>query len=205
MVQNMNDTSKKNSRGRPKKLTAAQITDVAMHAYWNDGPTRVSLNEVCQRAGASKPSVYREFGNDDGLMHAALLHYANDVLKTLTQIATAEDRFAEKLEKLVSLAAEDPLHAQGCLFVKMRAEKSSMGPNTQALIDEMDAAGLQTFTTLLQSARASGEWPSEMPLALGAQYLHSQIGLALDQRARGIDPKATLGLALSIFDVTTPA
>jgi hypothetical protein len=57
---------------------------------------------------------------------------------------------------------------------------------------------------VLTEARERGEWSGSIPDALGAQYLHAQIGLALDQRARGEDPKATLALALSVFDLVEP-
>ena len=170
-----------------------------MHAYWDEGPTNVSLNAICQRAGVSKPSVYREFGNDDGLTCAALENYAQCVLAQVLGIIGGAGSFTNKVTEIARLAAEDVAHERGCLFVKMRAVKPQLGDQTQALIAEMESMAINAYTDLLAQGHASGEWTGTTPIALGAQYLHAQIGLALDHRARGEDPKAVLALALSVL------
>ena len=196
----MNEVPKKSRRGRPKTLKKADVTDVAMHAYWENGPAEVSLNAICQQAGVSKPSVYREFGNDDGLTHAALSSYADKVLGKMLTITQSEDSFARKLNQLVHLSAEDVLHEHGCLFVKMRTAKAQMGPKTQELIGAIESMSLDAFSKVLSEARAAGSGSGGISVELGARYLQAQIGLALDQRARGEDPKETLALALSVFN-----
>lgn len=197
----MSDTPKKPGRGRPKTLKTDDVIDVAMNAYWEEGPTEVSLNAICQRAGVSKPSVYRAFGNDDGLMAASLANYADLVLGKVVSITSSQDSFASKIRQIAYLSAQDELHAHGCLFVKMRAAKAQLGPKTQDLIAQIDAMALEAFSNVLAQARASGEWQGDIPVELGAQYLHAQIGMALDQRARGEDPTTILALALSVFEV----
>lgn len=198
----MSDTPEKPRRGRPKTLSRADVIDVAMRAYWEEGPTKVSLNEVCARAGVSKPSLYREFGNDDGLAAAALETYAQVVLGQILAIVGGEAPFADKIRQIAHLAAADPLHEHGCLFVKMRAARDQMGPKSQALIGQIEALALDAFAALLTEARATGEWQGTIPVDLAAPYLHAQIGMALDQRARGQDPSAILDLALSALDPT---
>jgi AcrR family transcriptional regulator len=194
----MSEEPKKQGRGRPKTLNKADVVDVAMGAYWEDGPTSVSLNAICQMAGVSKPSVYREFGNDDGLTYAALEKYAETVLGKVLAITMSGGSFSNKIKQIAYMSAEDCLHAKGCLFVKMRAVKPLMGPKTQALIGHIETMALDAFSKVLTEGRASGEWTSDIPIELGARYIHSQIGLALDQRARGDKAKDTLELALSV-------
>jgi AcrR family transcriptional regulator len=138
----MSDASGKPGRGRPKTLKKADVTDVAMQSYWERGPAQVSLNAICQKAGVSKPSVYREFGNDDGLTHAALSSYADKVLGKMLAITQSDDSFARKIDQLVHLSAEDMLHEHGCLFVKMRAAKAQMGPRTQDLTEAIEQISL---------------------------------------------------------------
>lgn len=195
----MNEKPDKPGRGRPKTLKKADVVDVAMNAYWKEGPTEVSLNAICQRAGVSKPSVYREFGNDDGLTHAALSQYAEIVLGRILAITSSDDSFSNKIRQIAFLSAEDEVHVCGCLFVKMRAAKAQMGPKTQALIAQMETMSVDAFSKVIAEGQALGEWSGDFPVDLGARYLHAQIGLALDQRARGEDPKETLELALSVF------
>lgn len=197
----MSNIPEKPGRGRPKTFKKANVIDVAMQSYWQEGPTEVSLNAICQRAGVSKPSVYRAFGNDDGLTAAALSNYADIVLGKVMSITSSQDSFASKIRQIAYLSAQDELHAHGCLFVKMRAAKAQMGPKTHELIAQIEAMALAAFSNVLAKARASGEWQGDIPVELGAQYLHAQIGMALDQRARGEDPTTILALALSVFEV----
>ena len=44
-------------------MNAERVLDVAMNAYWHSDPADVSVNAICQMAGISKPSLYREFGS----------------------------------------------------------------------------------------------------------------------------------------------
>ncbi|MEM9757417.1 MAG: TetR/AcrR family transcriptional regulator, partial [Pseudomonadota bacterium] len=74
----MND-GEKPQRGRPKTLDVDKTLDIAMGAYWRSDPADVSLNTICQMAGVSKPALYRQFGNEDGLMRAVLDRYAAQV------------------------------------------------------------------------------------------------------------------------------
>ena len=170
-----------------------------MHAYWHEGPTEVSLNSVCKRAGISKPSLYREFGNEDGLVCAVLENYIQCVMRKLIEKLNIEGSFTEKIERIVYLVTEDPKHENGCLLVKMRAVKSGLGKKAQALIAEAEKMALEAYTCFLSESLERGDWSGCIPAELGAQYLHAQIGLAMELRERGDDSKATLILALSVF------
>jgi hypothetical protein len=62
----------KRGRGRPQTLDRQRTVEVAMTSFWCDGVRDVSMNEICRRANVSKPGVYLEFGNEDGLTEAAV-------------------------------------------------------------------------------------------------------------------------------------
>ena len=64
-------------KGRPKTFNKDQANKIAMENYWKEGMGNISLNEICRRIGESKPSIYREYGGEDGLQLAALELYFN--------------------------------------------------------------------------------------------------------------------------------
>ena len=72
----MSTSPHKPARGRPKTFDRDRTLDVAMESYWREGPGGISLNEVCRRAQVSKPGLYREFGNEDGLLDAVLTRWS---------------------------------------------------------------------------------------------------------------------------------
>lgn len=189
-------------RGRPPTVDPDRILDVAMNAYWSDDPADVSVNSICRLAGVSKPSLYREFGGEDGLTKAALERYAERVLSDVFAILKAGRELRWTLDALIDFASDDPRMERGCLFYKMRNGKHRLGPQTRALIDELDAAAQSAYAQLLRRCREAGEWVPGPTDEAGGRYLSEQIGLALTQRASGEDKhqiRDSLILALSVF------
>ena len=198
----MSDKDPKPGRGRPRTMNADTVRDVAMAAYWQGDPADVSVNAICQMAGISKPSVYREFGSEDGLRRAALDAYAERVLADVFAILQRGTGLRDTLDALAEFACADPRMETGCLFYKMRAGKHRLGPETRARVDEIDAAAQAAYGAFLRSRRDAGEWPDGLSVEAGAKYLGEQIALAITQRASGEDParvREMLDLALSVF------
>lgn len=198
----MNDDAPKKPRGRPQTLDADRVAALAMQAYWHEGPTEVSINALCARAGVSKPSLYRAFGGEDGLTRAALTAYSEQVLAEVLAILDAPDGFDAALEGLVHYASESPLSDPGCLFVKMRAARDRFGPQTQDLIDALGEGAIAAYVAFLDAARARGAWAGRVPTDLAARYLAAQIEAALARRAAGVpsdEVRAVLALALSVL------
>ena len=184
-ARNMKKTEATARRGRPKTRDRQHILETAMNAYWREDPTEVSVNAICQFAEVAKPSLYREFGSEDGLTAAVLELYAGLVLAQMGALLMSEASFAAKLEGLIHFASEDPQMDAGCLFVKMRAVRSRLGERTQAKIADVEASALGLYARFLEEGRERSDWTGSVPIELAARYLHEQIGLALTQRAAG--------------------
>lgn len=189
-------------RGRPRKKTAEQIRDVAMRAYWRGDPADVSINAICQLAEISKPSLYREFGGEDGLTLAVLDAYAEQVLSDVFTILGGGYDLAGTLGAFIDFAAADPRMETGCLFHKMQLGKHRLGPKTRARIDEIESAAHDAFRSFLEARREAADLSPSVTAEDGARYLAAQIALAFSQRAAGESAEAvrgSLSLALSVF------
>jgi len=198
----MSETDHKAARGRPKTMNAQKVLDVAMNAYWHSDPVDVSVNAICQMAGISKPSLYREFGNEDGLTCATLDHYAERVLSDMFVILQSGKGLRGTLDALIDFACADPRMETGCMFYKMRAGKHRLGMQTRARIEEIDAVAQAAYACFLQSCRDAGDGFGGLSVAAASTYLGEQIALAITQRASGEDPariREMLTLALSVF------
>lgn len=198
----MEDQKAAAPKGRPRTTDPAHILDVATDAYWHADPADVSVNAICRLAGVSKPSLYREFGSEDGLTLAVIDRYAERVLSDVFTLLEAAGSFAETLDALVAFACDDPRMATGCLFYKMRNGKHRLGPETRARVDALDAAAREAYERFLRERLAAGEWQGRGTVEVSARYLSEQVGLAITQRASGEsseDVRASLTLALSVF------
>lgn len=198
----MTDEAKRRSVGRPRTTDPDHVLEVAMHACWAEDPADVSVNAICRMAGVSKPSLYRHFTSEDGLMRATLDRYAEQVLTDLFILLQAGRGLRETLDALVAFACDDPRMEKGCLYYKMRSGKHRLGPETRARVDELDALSHGAYAAFLRSCRLPGVTRSEQAIDARARYLSEQIGLGITLRSSGEDPERVremLTLALSVF------
>ncbi len=185
----MTERKHKPARGRPRTFDRDRTLDVAMESYWREGPNGMSLNEVCRRAKVSKPGLYREFGNEDGLMDAVLTRYSERVLAPVMEL-TAEDRsFDEVLDTLVDFMTTRPdAGPAGCLLAKMRSSPSQLGPITRAHVERLRAASVGAYVRWVERARARGEIDLPIATELAAAFIDAQFNNILAQMATGEDP-----------------
>lgn len=195
-------SSHKPGRGRPRVMVNEQVVDVAMNAYWQTDPGEVSVNEICKLASISKPSLYREFRNEDGLTLAVLERYAEKVLAELFTLLQEGRGLQGTLNALIEFASANTKMETGCLFYKMRVGKHRLGPQTRLRVEEIEAEAQAAYAAFLQAHIASDNWPTGLSVETGAKYLSEQLALAITQRAAGESQeriREMLRLALSVF------
>lgn len=188
-----------------------QTITVAMQAYWREDMDSISLNEICRRAEISKPSLYREFGNEDGFVKAVLVAYQKQVLAPVYQMLAADAPFRETLDSLVSIitrSADVQFFSDGqdvpdgCLLVKMRESYRRLGEETRSEIDQAKEEALTVYENWVERAREKGEFSGEMSSRFAAIYIDAQLSNALSLLARGEpneDVKRILTVAFSML------
>ena len=187
-------------RGRPKALERDHVLHTALMSYWADGPTNVSIGEICIQSGASKPGVYREFGSDDGLKEAALEAYRNMVLVPIRDILVSEQPFEQSLESLISFTVQDREALgvpDGCLFVAMRARRDELGEITREKVDQLRLDTLADYEKWIERAKAKGEFRTDIPTDMAALYVDTQTGGAMRMQKEGV-PNAIIEQILKL-------
>lgn len=109
----MTETTPKKTLGRPKTFASDHALDVAFEGYWREGMYGMSVNEVCRRAGVSKPGLYRAYGSEDGLTSAVLQRYEETETETILDIVAQDRPFAEVLKDLICAYTEVGTHRSG--------------------------------------------------------------------------------------------
>jgi len=192
-------------KGRPKTIDLEKLKNIAMSNYWSDGPTNVSLNEICYKAKISKPGFYREFGGEDGLMKSALLLYKNSLIQQILDILNLEKTFDETLDLLVAYIIENKDKEQkenGCLLAKFRQSRKKFGKKTQEQIDIILKERHLVFELWIKKAKSKGEFSLPLTSNFVANYIISQLDYAVSGLANGEknkNIKNVLTLALSIL------
>jgi len=178
-----------NRRGRPTTLDRSRTVSIATDCYWRDGLYSTSLAEVCRRAGVSKPSVYREFGGEDGLMLAAVEHYRDLATVPLMSLLASDTPFLEVLTQFMTFATDIGDRPAGCLLTAMRYAPGRLGPDTLARVDSITKDLLSSYETWYLRAISHGEADPNIPPNLAARYIDMQLVAVLLQMPLGVDPK----------------
>ena len=175
-------------KGRPKTIDLERIKNVAMINYWSDGPTNVSLNEICFKAKISKPGLYREFGGEDGLMKSVLLLYKNTLIQQILDLLKLEKTFDETLDLLIAfvIGNKDEEHIKkGCLLAKFRQSREKFGEKTQEQIDIILRERYLNFELWIKKAKSKGEFDLPLSSKFVARYIISQLDYAVYALANG--------------------
>jgi len=176
-------------RGRPKTLDREHVLKTALMCYWAGSPTDVPISEICIKAGASKPGLYREFGSDDGLKEAVLDAYEEMVSARRYEILAREQSFSEVLEALITHTIQDRRTLgvpDGCLLFAMRARRDEFGPITRKRIDHLRTDSLVKYREWIDLAKINGQFKADIPTDTAALYFDAQIGSAMRLQKEGV-------------------
>lgn len=202
----MNETDHKAPRGRPKTFDRDAVTKIAMQAYWEEGQSEVSLNEVCRRAKVSKPTLYKEFGSEDGLKQAVLSEYHKMTLAPLFELLQQDQPFDKALNALADYILRDHQEhgmPNGCLFVDMCQCRDQLGDLAGGQVDAFKALSLSTFMAWIDKAKAKSQFTSAVSSRTAATYIDAQIASAMNLQRQGAtadEVSAVFRLALSVFN-----
>ncbi|MEM7522240.1 MAG: TetR/AcrR family transcriptional regulator [Pseudomonadota bacterium] len=201
----MDPEDRRPARGRPRTLDRDHVLRIAVESYWADGPTGVSINEICRRAGVSKPGVYREFGGEDGLKMAALEAYQATVLAPLGEILAADLPFDEALKAITDFAILDhKAHGlpDGCLQVAMCRRRDELGRRARASAENFREKTLAGLRHWIDKAKSNGQFPDEVPTHTAALYVEAQISTAMELQKQGVaqqELERVFKLSMTVF------
>ncbi|MEL6614676.1 MAG: TetR/AcrR family transcriptional regulator [Bacteroidota bacterium] len=190
----------KRPRGRPRTFDRQHTVEIAMESYWREGLHALGLNELCRRAGISKPGLYREFGGEDGLMLAALDHYRSTVLSRLFEWLQSERPFEEVLHGLLVWYTSDRGLPAGCLFTNVRSAPSRVGASTSDRVAEVLREVRDAYEAWYRRSQQRGEANETVDPALAAYLLDTQLTLVTTLMRAGEEPdrvRAQAKLALA--------
>ncbi len=182
-------TTSKPVRGRPKTFDREHVLAVAMMRYWAEGPTTVSVNDICTYAGVSKPSLYREFGNEDGLKRAALATYLVLALGPIFDLLKPGKTFAQGLNDLIAYLMQDRTVLglpPGCLHFDMCQCGNQLGELTVGTAEFHRQETLNQYESWIERAKEDGEFKADMPTKTAALYVDAQIGAAMKLQKQGV-------------------
>jgi TetR/AcrR family transcriptional repressor of nem operon len=191
---------------RPKEFDEEQALAAALEVFWEKGYEAASVQDLTERMGIQKASLYNTFGDKHALFVRALCAYSTETL----------DWYREQLERSgplrVTLATmfremnegcEDDEDCRGCLCVNSAVELAPHDPAIAALLEQHNQAQEDLFRRALERAQASGEIPAALDAVATARYLLNVIaGLGVARKGGPSQKRLDdiVRISLSILD-----
>ena len=102
---------------RPKEFDPDEALDRAMHLFWEKGYAATSMQELVDRTGVHRASLYSTFGNKEDLFAAALARFpkTSNLVERFEALKTSASPLHDLrglLERLAEQAARG--HGAGC-------------------------------------------------------------------------------------------
>ncbi len=192
-------------RGRPKQFDREHTLAIATRLYWAEGLEGMSINQICESADVSKPSLYREFGNEDGLLTAVFHYYTETVTKPFLQLFDVDVPFEKLIPQLVHAIHTKHDNSEiptGCLAIKMRNCAPKLSPELLSRIDAFTLELQQAFETWFTFNQT--KLPSTITPNFAAKYLDGQLSATMALVCKGVsidDACQVLVTGLSVLNL----
>jgi len=176
---------------RTKQLDKHAALDEAMQLFWERGYHATSIQDLVDRLGVNRQSLYDTFGGKDQLFLSALERYREIQATPVRRLLEREGPALAVLREFLHAFADNLLSGdfKGCFMANTITELAGHDPAvTQACA--ANARQIEgALSGLLVRAQQAGEIPADSsPLQLGRFLMNTMNGLAVTAKATR-DPK----------------
>ena len=171
---------------RQKEFDRDEVLEKAMNLFWYKGYEATSVQDLVERMGINRGSLYDTFGDKHSLYLAVLDRYSKTAAEQLQILEQADaglpaiERFFYALETEFS-AGE---HCKGCLMANSMVELALHDPQTARKIAAHLSRMETGFHQVLVRAQKKGEIATDRDLQALARFLTSSVnGLSVMAKA----------------------
>ncbi|OPA73601.1 TetR family transcriptional regulator [Paenibacillus selenitireducens] len=167
--------------GRPREFKDVAVIDAAIDLFWSKGYEACSTQELCDRTGLGRGSLYNAFGSKHELYEQALQRYhelgIEAQLEILERPVSAKERLTGLLEWAIDIDFSHP-DRRGCLVLNAAMERAGIDPVVERVIGRHIGFLEQALCRLMEDGLRTGEIRADRPaLELARLFMSSYHGL----------------------------
>lgn len=171
---------------RPKAFDTDETLKRAMTVFQAKGFEATSIQDLVERLGINRQSLYDTFGDKQALYLACLEHYRCSTRRPFAECLEGPLPLRKAFGNLFAMAVDrlrDPAGSP-CLMAHAALERATDDPATRACVEQNLAQIFALFEARIRRAQADGELgPGHEPVAL-ARYLQNALhGLQITARS----------------------
>ena len=168
-------------RGRPRSVDEGRVLGALLETFWTRGYTAVSIDELAQAAGVSKPSLYAAFGDKRAMYLRAMARFAGEFEGAVEAALTPARPLADGLLAFYQASLERFMSGdhgpRGCLVLCTAAAEAVVEPAIRdvlaGVLARLDGALERSFEAAKLSGQLSTSAEPRTLAALAAAVLHS--------------------------------
>ena len=158
--------------GRPRTYTRDTVIEKAMGIFWQNGYKATSVSDIVRETGLNTASMYKEFGDKDGLFLEALEYYRGHVIGPRYQILVDNPNMAGVetfLRNVMTGAAKTEY--KGCLMMNHLAQKQVISSDAAKQVGAFCAEIESLVKNALCNAQSDGDIDPEKDPAQLASFV----------------------------------
>ena len=164
----------------PKKKV--QIIAAADKLFRRFGFKKVTVEEICQVAGASKMTFYKYFPNKNELIKHLWQMMIDDSMAKLNQLEKMDTPFTEKVNLILKMKEEATAN-MGSQYVRDYLE---MVPELQDFYNNIFTLVMQKFMVIIKNAQDKGEVRKSLRPEFFLAVVNMMMELAKNEQLAGI-------------------
>ncbi|MBX2840814.1 MAG: TetR/AcrR family transcriptional regulator [Flammeovirgaceae bacterium] len=151
-----------------KSKTHIKVVESAKTLFWKFGIKKVTVEDICEEAGISKMTFYRNFSNKQELAKIVIQNLIEEGLSSYNTIMNQDISFAEKMGKMVHLKHEQSQNISE-EFIKdiYKTDESDL----RDYLEDHKEKSLKRFYNDLQEAQQTGEIRKDIKIGFIMQML----------------------------------
>ena len=177
---------------RTKEFDKEAILDKAVDLFWYKGYNGSSMQDVVDKLGLSRSSLYDTFGDKRQLYLAALERYRIQAAAGLINMVDASKNTMKSLEKIFDMLANNSFTdrlPRGCFMVNSAVELAPHDKDIDKIVRENMLDIENAFFRLIKKGQESGEISADSDARAMARFLFNSIsGLRVAAKS-GVEKK----------------
>lgn len=157
---------------RPKEFDREEALGRALEVFWEKGYDGTSVQDLVERTGVQRQSLYDTFGDKHALYLQALRRYGEGASAWGRALAKPPSSPLEHLRAtFLAVARESCETSRGCMMMNAATERAAVDEDVSACVKASLEEMEQALTTLVRLAQRAGEVPKSVSASAAARSL----------------------------------
>jgi len=157
---------------RVKEYNRDEVLEKAVNLFWQKGYKASSMADIVETTGLNTASMYKEFGDKDGLFEEALAYYQEHIVSHRIQVLIDQPNL-KGIETFLKSVVDGAVSNKykGCLMMNHLSQKNTISHKAARQISEFNSKMEGLLETAVGNAQTKGEIPSHKDPAVLASFV----------------------------------